>query len=275
MPSPRSEGSVEVDGCRWSFVEAGAGDLLLLFHGTLSGKETYAAQIEPLGEQRRVVAVDWPGHGGTEYDPAGWTVPDLVQSVPKLIDALGASKATIGGVSQGGAVSLRATLAYPERVDALITMSAGPDRPGPEAVATMEALGITLSQGTEEERRAALSGIQQKFFHAPGWAEAEPEAAEEELALMLSHPREGMPGATRIPTTYDSVEDRLGEIACPTMVIWGEHDIRAPWGEPMVAAIPDARLQMLAGAGHHVTLDAPEALTATIAGFLAELDASA
>jgi pimeloyl-ACP methyl ester carboxylesterase len=264
-------GAVEIDGRRWSFVEAGAGALLLLFHGTLSGKETYADLLGPLAERRRVVAFDWPGHGGTEFDPAGWTVPDLVDSVPRLIDALGGRTATIGGVSQGGAVSLRVAIAYPDRIDGLITISAGPDRPGQAAVGMLKELGATLAEGSDAERRAALAAVQGSF-HAPGWVDANPEAARRELDLMLAHPRAAMPGVTKIPTTYDSVEERLSEIACPTLVVWGEHDARAFWGEPMAELIPESRLRLIAGAGHHVPLDAPEELTETIVEFLEDLD---
>lgn len=264
-------GELEIDGRRWSFIEAGQGDLLLLFHGTLSGKETFAGQIDRLAEDRRVVAVDWPGHGGTEFDPAGWTVADLVGSVPRLIDSLGATTATIVGLSQGGAIGMRAAICHPDRVEALITMSAGPDRPSPEVVAAMRDLGLLLANGDDQERRAVLESMQAKWYHAPGWVAANPDRAAEEVELMLSHPREGMPGATRIPTTYDSVEDRLSEIKCPTLIIWGEHDMRASWGERMAAAIPDSRLEILKGAGHHVTLDAPQEVADAIAGFLADL----
>jgi pimeloyl-ACP methyl ester carboxylesterase len=264
--------SVDLDGIRWAYDESGEGPLLLLFHGTLSGKAVYSHQIPVLATRCRAVAVDWPGHGDSGFDPAGWTVADLVDSVPRLIDALGERTAILAGVSQGGAISMRVALRSPERVDGLVTMSAGPDPPGAEAVATMAALGNQLAHGTDAERRAALENLQRKWFHAPGWVDVHPEEAEREIALMLGHTREAMPGVTRIPTTYDSIEARLGEISCPTLVIWGEHDVRAYWGPPMAEQIPDARLVSIPGAGHHVTLDAPEEVATTIAAFVDELD---
>lgn len=259
---------VDAGGRSWAYLEAGSGPLVMLFHGTLSNKEVYAALLGQLSQRHHVVAFDWPGHGGSDFDPDGWTVEQLVDAIPELMDALGERSAVIGGVSQGGAVTMRAALKYPDRVDALITMSAGPDRPGSAAVAAVTALGEVLADGTDDERREALARMQAQYYHAPGWIEAHPEAGRIELERMLSHPRAAMRAATRIPATYDSIEDDLGDIACPTLVIWGDQDVRAFWGPTMAEKIPDARLVTLAGAGHHVTLDAPQATTEAIAAFL-------
>lgn len=267
-----THGTLDIDGLAWAYLEAGSGPLLMLFHGTLSGKEVFVDQMPRLAKRHRVVAFDWPGHGGTEFDPEGWTVEQLVDAIPKLIDGLGEQSAVIGGVSQGGAITMRAALRHPDRVDALVAMSAGPDRPGPEALATMTSLGDVLADGTDSERRAALDRLQRQWFHAPGWADAHPEVAQRELDLMLSHPRAAMRCVTALPSTYVSIEDQLGEIACPTLIVWGEDDVRASWGPRMAAMVPDARLRTLAGAGHHVTLDAPEPTAEAIAEFLDELE---
>ncbi len=263
--------AAEIDGVRWAYDEVGEGPLLLLFHGTLSGKAVYAEQLPTLSRRCRVVAVDWPGHGDSGFDPGGWTVADLVDAVPRLIDALGERTAILAGVSQGGAISMRVALRSPERVTGLITMSAGPDRPADQAIAMITRVGQVLANGADSERRSALEEVQRNAFHAPGWVDAHPAAAAWELELMLGHPPEAMPHATRIPATYDSIEDRLGEIQCPALVIWGEHDVRAFWGPRMAELMPNARLITLPGAGHHVTLDAPDATTAAIAEFVDQL----
>jgi pimeloyl-ACP methyl ester carboxylesterase len=266
-------GSIDVDGTRWAYDEAGEGGLLLLFHGTLSGKAVYADMLRALSSHCRAVAFDWPGHGDSGYNPAGWTVGELVDAVPRLIEALGEENAILAGFSQGGAISMRVALRSPECVSGLITMSAGPDRPSDEAIAMIARVGETLAHGNDAERRTALGGLQRTAFHAPGWVDSHPETAAWELDLMLSHPREAMPKATHIPATYDSVEGQLGEITCPTLVIWGEHDVRAFWGPRMAELIPNARLITVPDAGHHVTLDAPGGTTGAISDFIDQLPA--
>ena len=259
---------VDLNRVAWAYEQAGAGPLLLLFHGTLSSKNVYAEQPGPLADRCRAVAFDWPGHGDSGFDPSGWTVSQLTDAIPRLIGALGEQTAVLAGISQGGAISMRAALRYPDVVDALITMSAGPDRPGDAAVEMMARLGEVLAHGSDDERRMALEQVQRSAFHAEGWVDGHPEAAERELQTMLSHQRAAMPQATHIPATYESIETELGDIHCPTLVIWGEQDIRASWGPRMVELIPHARLVTIPGAGHHVTLDAPEAVTDAMTEFL-------
>ena len=266
-----TESALVLDGRRWTYLEEGDGPLLVLFHGSLSYKEVFRPQLTALARTRRVVAFDWPGHGGTEFDPAGWAVADLVAAAPRLIEALGAERAAIGGVSQGGAISMRVALAHPERVEALVTMSAGLDPVGPEALAGLAGLGEVLASGTEAERRAALVG-HQGLFHTPGWVEAHPGEAAAELERMLAHPRDASIAVTRLPAGYESIEERAAEIACPTLVIWGEDDARAARGPRMAELIPDAELCLVPEAGHHITLDAPDQVNGAIGAFLDNLN---
>jgi len=267
------EASLELDGINWSYVEAGSGPLLLLFHGTLSYKEAFAEQVAGLSDAHRVLAFDWPGHGGSGFDPAGWTVEDLVDAVPRLIEALGASSAAIGGFSQGGAISMRVAIEHPDRVDALVVMNAGLDPVPAAAVEAMAALGELLATGGEDERRTALEAHQAKFLHAPGWIEGNPEAAAEEVDRMLAHPRAAARSVVAIPAGYHSIEEEVGGIELPTLVIWGERDVRAAWGPRMEELIPKASLRVIPEAGHHLTLDAPERVTEAIDSFLDEVDA--
>jgi pimeloyl-ACP methyl ester carboxylesterase len=68
----------------------------------------------------------------------------------------------------------------------------------------------------------------------------------------------------------DEVQDRYGEIDIPALVCWGRDDtwIPAAKGQELVARVPGARLEPIAGAGHLVQEDAPAELTAALAAFL-------
>src|SRR5690349_12577743 len=129
--------TIDVNGILYAYIEAGVGPLVLLGHGTFGGKELLRPQLDRLSEAWRAVAIDWPGHGESGFRPDGWTVDDLVDAVPALIDALDEDTAMLAGVSQGGAVFMRAALRYPERVGALVNMCAGPGPPPPEALARL------------------------------------------------------------------------------------------------------------------------------------------
>jgi pimeloyl-ACP methyl ester carboxylesterase len=266
-----SEGRVGVRGVDWAYTEVGEGPLVLFLHGTLSGRASFADTVASVTGAYRLVAVDWPGHGDSGWHPAGWSADDLVAAVPDLIGALGEESAILVGLSQGGAVATRVAIKHPGVVRALVLINASPEPPGPDAVDALARVGIALAGDDEAERRAAASGLQ-RIFHAPGWIEAHPDAARRELDQMLRHPREAMPLATRVPATYRSVTDQLPLIACPTLVVWGELDAGAFRGPGMIAAIPDAELVVIPGAGHLATLEAAPEIAAAISRFLARID---
>jgi pimeloyl-ACP methyl ester carboxylesterase len=101
--------------------------------------------------------------------------------------------------------------------------------------------------------------------------ERHPAARDRVVALMDQHPwREW---ATKWPE-YDRLEppawDRLEELRLPVLVVSGdlEDESFLADGEAVVARVPGARMQVIEGAGHMVNLEAPEAYTAAVVGFL-------
>ncbi len=264
--------TADIDGVTWSYRDVGAGPLVVLTHGTLSSHVMFDSLVDELSTRFRCVVPDWPGHGSSGWNSAGWGAPELVEGLAALIDVIDAGPAVLVGLSQGGAVSIRVALEHPDRVAALVTLSAGPDGPAAAALDAMARLGDALARENDAERRRLLAA-QQPVFHAKGWVEANPGDATNELDVMLSHPRAAMPHATRVPASYESVEARLPEIACRTLVVWGAEDVRAGWGDAMVAAIPGARLLTVDGAGHHVLHDQGRVVVDAVAAFLDEVSA--
>jgi pimeloyl-ACP methyl ester carboxylesterase len=240
------------------------------FHGTLGSRAVWDSAVGELAERYRCVTVDWPGHGRSGFNPAGWTVEDLVRGVPLLLADAGVQRAVLVGLSQGGAVSLRVALSRPDLVAALVTVGAGPDGPAPDVAAGLARLGGELAVTDEPGRRARLADLQDGY-HAPGWARREAGAAERELAAMSSLVPGAYPLLTRIPGQYGTVEDELDGISCPALVVWGAHDPRAFWGPRMAERIPAARLAVIDNAGHHVPLDAPAEFNRVLACFLDDL----
>jgi pimeloyl-ACP methyl ester carboxylesterase len=258
-----------IDDREYAYLEEGRGPLLLFGHGTYGGKELFEPQIEHLSSSYRCVAVDWPGHGGTTFAPQGWGVDELVDDVPRLLDALDADSAYLAGVSQGAAVFMRAVLRFPERARALVEMCAGPAGPPAAAIDVSRQFAAVLRDETDEaERRRAVERVVGEWFHVPGFAEVDPQAFAREVDVILSHPRAGIALAAEVPATYRSIADELGEIRCPTLVIWGDGDPRVEVAAEMARAIPGAELIVMPNAGHHVNVDAPHAVSVAIERFL-------
>jgi len=261
-----------VDGTRYAFLEAGEGPLVLLGHGTFGGKELLRPQLERLSANFRCVALDWPGHGDSGWDPKGWSADDLVEDVAALVEAFGEHSAFLVGVSQGGAVFTRTALAHPGLVRGLVVMCAGPGVPPDAAVARMcELAGVLADEPDEAVRRHAAASFADAVFHAPGWSTREPERAAGEVDVLVGHPRAAVRLLAAVPASYASIAHRLGEIACPTLVVWADHDGRPHLGAEVAAAIPGATLAQIADAGHHVNVDAPEATSEAVERFLLAL----
>jgi pimeloyl-ACP methyl ester carboxylesterase len=262
----------DVNGINYACVESGAGPLLILGHGTFGGKRLMLPQLEYLSRSFRCVAVDWRGHGETGYNPAGWTADDLVDDVAALIGSLGEERAMLAGVSQGGAVGMRVALAYPGMVSALVNMCGGPVGPPPAIVTVLDQFAQTLAEEQDESvRREAAIAFAAGHFHAPGFIEREPTRFASEIEVILSHPRESVRLLPQVPKSYVDISPRLSEIACPTLIIWAEHDGRPGLGATLAAAIPGAELIMIPNAGHHVNVDEPAATSAALESFLRKI----
>jgi len=260
-------GSTTIDGVPWAWEASGGGPSVCFFHGTLGSHALWASAVDDLASRYRCVAVDWPGHGRSGFNPAGWMVEDLVRGVPLLLADMGVQRTVLVGLSQGGAISLRVALSRPDLIAGLVTVGAGPAGPAPDVAVALARLGGELAAADAHDRRARLAEIQDSY-HAPGWARREPAAAERELAAMSSLVPQAYPLLTRIPGQYGTVEDQLGGIACPALVVWGALDPRASWGPRMVELLPNARLAVMGDAGHHVPLDAPTEFNRVLSDFL-------
>lgn len=259
-----------IKGVELACLEAGSGPLVLLMHGTFAGKQLMIPQLLHLSRHFRCVAFDWPGHGESGAIAGGWTAEDLVPLLPALMDALGEDRAFLCGVSQGGAVSMRAAVAYPERVMGLVNMCAGPGGPPPAGAKIVADFATVLAEEPDEAvRRRAVEDFVTRMFHDPEFATRAPERFKEEVDLILSHRRDYVKFLPNVPLTYKLMSDEeLGAIRCPTLVIWAEFENRPALGAQLAAVIPGSELVTIPNAGHHVNVDQPELTSAALERFL-------
>src|SRR5262245_16873164 len=96
--------SVRADGLEIRYVRRGEGPVLLLLHGFAASIYTWSEILPELARSHDVVALDFPGFGGSQIPP-GLTGSRLAQVVPAVMDQLAVSRATLVGNSLGGAVA--------------------------------------------------------------------------------------------------------------------------------------------------------------------------
>src|SRR5689334_12717687 len=113
-----------INGQRIHFEDSGgAGPPVLLAHGFFMNQSMFDRQVAVLAPAFRVIRWDARGFGKTEDDGRPFTYWDLAADCIGLLDHLGLERAVLGGLSQGGFLSLRAALLAPARVKGLVLIS--------------------------------------------------------------------------------------------------------------------------------------------------------
>ncbi|MGH6970441.1 MAG: alpha/beta fold hydrolase, partial [Caulobacteraceae bacterium] len=141
------------DGVELYYEVHGSGTPLLLTHGYSSSSHMWAGQIEPFAKRFKLITWDMRGHGKTDYpaDQSAYSEAETVADMAAILDAVGAKKAIIGGLSLGGYMSLAFHLAHPERTAALLIIDTGPGYKNDEARGGWNATAIRRAERFEKE----------------------------------------------------------------------------------------------------------------------------
>lgn len=257
----------EINGQRIYHEDSGGRGLpLVLAHGFLMDHDMFAPQVAALGSEYRVVTWDERGHGLTETTPDDFSYWDSADDLRGLLDALGIERAVVGGMSQGGFVSLRFALRHPERVAGLVLMDTQSGLEDPEKLPQYDMMAdVWATEGPSDMISDTVAAI----IIGPN----RPESAAW-IAKWKARPKESVRQIFRTLVTRDDITGRLGEIASPALVVHGEEDtaIEMPLAEALAAGLPKARpLVRVPGAAHAANLTHPEPVNAAIAGFLKQL----
>lgn len=254
-----------INGQQIHFEDTGGdGPPVILAHGFLMDHEMFAPQVEAFGGEYRVITWDERGFGETVFDGKPFSYWDSASDCLGLLDHLGIDRAVVGGMSQGGFLSLRVALTAPERVRALILLDTESGVPDPETLAAENGMvDIWLSAGPVDELANAVATlIIDDADENPKWIakwQARPGAALAEPANCL-HGRE-------------DITDRLGEITCPALVVHGvdDHAIEMPKAVILAAGLPGCAGVVEVPGAHAANLTHPDPVNDAIRRFLAEL----
>lgn len=259
-------------------VEAeGDGLVVALLHGLAGSARNFRPQVRALRDRYRVVVYDARGHARSAApdDPAAYAPERLVADLGAVLDATGADRAVVGGLSMGAAVALRFALARPERVRGLVLASfpAGRRR-GAEAAGSGRGRGIAARAEAFAEaiEREGLEAAGERFVWGPG-SGLDPGAARLVRQGFLEHPPHGLAHTLRSflarqPAPAE-LAPALAQLRIPALVIAGEGDPASLEPSREVAeALPEARFEAIPRAGHVVNLAAPKAVNALLREFL-------
>ncbi len=107
---------VDRDGVGIYYEVHGDGPPLLLTHGYSSTSAMWHGQVDALAKDHRLILWDMRGHGQSDYpdDPRAYSESLTVADMAAILDAVGAERAVIGGLSLGGYMSLAFYRAHPQ-----------------------------------------------------------------------------------------------------------------------------------------------------------------
>jgi pimeloyl-ACP methyl ester carboxylesterase len=245
---------------------AGDGPPVILAHGFLMDRTMFAPQVSALSGEFRVITWDERGFGETDFDGKPFTYWDSARDCLGLLDHLGIEQAVVGGMSQGGFLSLRAALLAPERVRALVLIDTQAGAEDAQRLPQYREMQQTwLQVGPVDELAGAIAGL----------ILGDAALNEQWIAKWRGLDRVNSmkePGDCLLGR--EDITDRLGEISCPAIVFHGTADasIEMELAEALCNGLPNCRgLIRVEGAPHAANLTHPDAVNGPLLEFLRAL----
>lgn len=247
-----------------AYEERGSGPVLLFIHGFPFDRTMWVPQLAGLAKIRTAVAVDLRGHGLSDVMSGGDFSMDLfADDVAKTLDAIGADKADIAGLSMGGYVVFSFWRRHPDRVRSLILIDTKAEADSDEAKAGREKTAETAaSQGMQpiyETLSAKVVGSSPSI-----------EVQDKLREMMLgTAPEIAAADALAMRDRADSTAD-LPNITVPVLWLHGEEDALMPidGARASAAKTPGAKFVSIPKGGHVAPMENPDATNAAIADFL-------
>jgi pimeloyl-ACP methyl ester carboxylesterase len=263
---------------RWlHYVDIGEGPAVLFVHGLSGCWKNWLENLPRFAADHRVIAVDLPGFGESELPAEKITISGYADVIDTFMHELRIDSARVVGNSMGGFIGAELAIRYPERVERLVLVAAA--GLSVESIRTKRQSGLRhqlenvalLQVGLLASRSALLARRRRLRNALLSLFVAHPSRLASELAYeqVRSSGKPGFPGALQALCSYP-IRERLGEIACPTLIVWGDKDRIVPVRDAAVfeQLIPDARKVIYADTGHLSMLERPARFNADVRSFL-------
>lgn len=245
---------------------------VVLLHGVGLDLDMWDAQAEALSEHYRVLRYDMYGHGNSPSLPHQSSLQDYCKQLSDLLEYRGIQTVVPVGFSMGGVIAQRFAADNPGRLGGIVLMSTVYRRTQAELAGVRERLKVTEQNGIGDVIDLAVTRWLPEQFQAQ-----HPEAVTWLRGKMGQNDRRGYTDAYRVFVQADAdVGDALTQVRCPALVITGGDDVGSTptIAERMAADLDDAKLVVLDGLRHMVTMQDSERVTGLLADFLSSVSDS-
>lgn len=252
-----------INGRHISFTDTQDGEVVIvLSHGLFMDQSMFEAQVQALRKSYRVVTWDQRGHGQAAAVNEPFSLWDSADDLSALLAYLHIDRAVLLGMSQGGYVSLRAALRYPEKVQALILIAtqAGVEDES-QRLAYTHLLNAWLANSLTDEIAQSVSGLilgADKAL-AASWIEKWRTIENSTLGFNF-----------HALATRDDLVPALSELHVPALVIWGTEDsaIGGDQAKQLSAGLAGSQFLAVPGGAHSVSITHSDAVNSAIKDFL-------
>jgi pimeloyl-ACP methyl ester carboxylesterase len=271
---------VVIDGQPVNTITLGDGPPLVFVHGLSGSWPNWLEQMPVLAGEHRVIALDLPGFGSSPMPAGEISISGYARLLDRLLGQLDVDAAAVVGNSMGGFIAAELAIAFPQRVERLVLISAA---------------GISTHADPRTARAVPTLRRAERVLAATGaWVASKsdtvarrPRLRQATLNVVVRHPRRlpaalaaeqlrgaGKPGflpALEAILHYD-FRHRLAEIVCPTLIVWGDSDrlINVRDADVFAELIPGSRKVIFEDTGHMAMLERPAAFNALLRDFLGE-----
>jgi pimeloyl-ACP methyl ester carboxylesterase len=275
-----------VDGTPVNTIELGPenGDTeakpLVFVHGLSGSWPNWLEQLPAFAAEHRVITLDLPGFGHSPMPRETISISGYARTLDRLLDQLEIDAAAVVGNSMGGFIGAELAIAFPQRVERLVLVSAA---------------GIsTHAPRGSAQAVPVLRRLERILMASAAWAASVSDTTmrrarlrDAALGVVIRHPAKlpaalaaeqvrgaGKPGfiqALESIVEYE-IRERLSKIACPTLIVWGERDrlINVRDADVFAELIPNSRKVVFEDTGHMSMLEHPQEFNSLLEDFLAE-----
>jgi pimeloyl-ACP methyl ester carboxylesterase len=267
------------DGVRLYYETAGEGEPVVFVHEFAGDHRSWEAQMRYFSRRHRCVAYNARGYPPSDVpaDVASYSQARAAADIVAVLDASGIERAHVVGLSMGAFATLHLGLDHPERARSLVIAGIGYGAEKQREAdfrtqAEAAALGFD-SQGSQafaEVYGQSAARVQFEAKDPRGWREMVDWLAEHD-ARGAANTMRGV--QARRPSLYD-LEDRLRQLALPTLIVAGDEDDQTLQpGIFLKRLISASGLLVLPKTGHTINLEEPAAFNHAVAEFFAQVDA--
>ena len=263
--------TVDAGGIQTSYLDAGAGETIVMLHGSgpgVSALANWQHNIPTLSQRFRVLALDLVGFGATARpDDVVYSLRTWTDHVWAFLDAHGIEKTAVVGNSLGGRVALQMATDRPDRITKMVLMGT----PG---------VGMTLTEGLAALRayrpsQQAMRDLLRNYFAvdptlitdslvATRYEASMADGAYETYRTMFFDPRHA-------GSELGITEDEARAITTPALLVHGREDKVVPLhvSLTMLGLLPNADLHVFSACGHWTQIERAEDFSALVCDYLA------